>query len=65
MRLADQFHETISATRTPAGLDELARKLWLAHGEGLIDDADAEALSAAVEARPGPPSPAKARQRAP
>ncbi len=30
--------------------DELARKLWRAHAEGHISDADAEALSEAIEA---------------
>jgi len=49
--MLDQFLEAIAGARTTAGLDDLARKLWLAHGEGHIPDADAEAVSAAVEAR--------------
>jgi hypothetical protein len=49
--LADQFLEAIDGARTGAALDELARKLWRAHAEGLIADAEAEAISEAVEAR--------------
>ena len=51
MSLADQFLEAAVSGRTPAVLDELARKLWRAHAEGQIEDADAEACSAAIEAR--------------
>ena len=49
--LADQFLEAADGARTPAVLDELARKLWRAHAERQIDDADAEAISEAIEAR--------------
>ena len=49
--LADQFLEAAAGVRTSAGLDDLARKLWRAHGEGHIADADAEAVSEALEAR--------------
>jgi hypothetical protein len=49
--LADQFLEAVSGARTASGLDELARKLWRAHDEGLIADAAAEPLSEAIEAR--------------
>ena len=49
--LADQFLEAADGARTPAVLDELARKLWRAHVEGQIADADAEAVSEAIEAR--------------
>jgi hypothetical protein len=49
--LADQFLEVAAGVRTAAGLDELARKLWRAHAEGHLADADAEAISKAVEAR--------------
>jgi hypothetical protein len=49
--MLDQFLEAVAGARTAAGLDDLARKLWLAHGEQLVDDADAEAIGAAVEAR--------------
>ena len=48
--LADQFLEAAAAPHA-AVLDELARKLWRAHAERQIDDADAEALSEAIEAR--------------
>ena len=41
--LGEQIRHAITAARTVAGLDELARKLWRAHGEGCIADADAEA----------------------
>ena len=51
--LADQFLEAAAARRTPAVLDELARKLWRAHAEGQIHDADAEAIS---RGHRGPPS---------
>ena len=49
--LADQFLEAAGGARTGAALDELARKLWRAHAEGHIADADAEALSESIEAR--------------
>ena len=49
--LADQFLEAAAGARTGAGLDELVRKLWRAHEEGHLADAEAEAISEAVEAR--------------
>jgi hypothetical protein len=49
--LADQFLEAAAGARTGAALDELARKLWRAHAEGLMADAEAEAIGEAVEAR--------------
>ena len=49
--LADQFVEAADGARTPAVLDDLARKLWRAHAERQIEDADAEAISGAIEAR--------------
>jgi hypothetical protein len=49
--MLDQFLEAAAVARTAAGLDELARKLWRAHGEQLVDDAGAEAIGAAVQAR--------------
>ena len=49
--LADQFLEAADGARTAAALDEFARKLWRAHAEGCIADADAEAASEA----PGSP----------
>jgi hypothetical protein len=51
MPLANQIHEAVARVRTSAGLDELARKLWRAHAEGLMADAEAEAIGEAVEAR--------------
>ena len=49
--LANQFHEAVAAARNTAALDNTARLLWRAHAEGQIDDADAEAVSWAVQAR--------------
>jgi hypothetical protein len=49
--LANQFLEAAGGARTGAALDELARKLWRAHGEGHIAEADAEAFSESIEAR--------------
>ena len=49
--LANQFIEAADGARTPAVLDELARKLWRAHAERQIEDADAETISVVVEAR--------------
>jgi hypothetical protein len=51
MPLADQFLNAARAARAPSRLDELARKLWRAHAEGQLDEADAQAISEAVEAR--------------
>ena len=48
--LADQFLEAITGARTAAALDKLARKLWRAHGEGHIAEAEAQALSESIEA---------------
>ena len=49
--LADQFLEAAAGSRTAAGLDELAHKLWRAHAEGRVADADADAVSRGIEAR--------------
>ena len=51
MTLADQFLEAAGGARNSAALDELARKIWRAHGEGCLAGADAEAASEAVQAR--------------
>jgi helix-turn-helix protein len=51
MSLSDQFLEAAAGARAGAAVDELARKLWRAHSEGHLTDADAEAVSAAVQAR--------------
>ncbi len=49
--LADQFHTAASRARTTASLDETARQLWRAHAEAQIPDAEAGAISEAIEAR--------------
>jgi biotin operon repressor len=49
--LAEQFLAAAAGVRTPAALDELARKLWRAHAQGNVTDANAEAVSEALEAR--------------
>jgi hypothetical protein len=49
--LAEQFHVAASRARTIVSLDETARLLWRAHAEAQILDADAEAISEAIEAR--------------
>jgi hypothetical protein len=49
--LADQFLAAAAAVRTLGAADELARKLWRAHAEGLIADGEAQAIGEAVEAR--------------
>jgi len=49
--LADQFLDAATGARTTAALDETARLLWRAHGEGHLDEAEAKALSEAIEAR--------------
>ena len=49
--LAEQFHATASKARSTAALDETARLIWRAHAEAQILDAEAEAISEAIEAR--------------
>jgi hypothetical protein len=49
--LAEQFHVAAARARTNAALDETARLLWRAHAEAQIPDADAEAISEAIETR--------------
>jgi AraC-like DNA-binding protein len=49
--LADQFHSAASRARKTASLDETARLLWRANAEAQILDAEAEAISEAIEAR--------------
>ena len=49
--LADQFLEALTGTRTGAALDGSPAKLWRAHEERHLADAEAEAISEAVEAR--------------
>ena len=49
--LADHFLEAAAGARNSSALDETARLLWAAHGEGHLTDAEAKALSEAIEAR--------------
>ena len=49
--LAHQFHDAAMAARTTATADELAHKLWRAHAEGHLADAEAQAISLALQAR--------------
>ena len=53
--LAQHFHTAVAAARTGPELDELARGLWRAHAEGRLADADAQALSEAIECPQGRP----------
>jgi hypothetical protein len=54
--LAGEFSERrTNGARTAAVVDELARKLGRAQGEGHMTDADAEVLSESIEARSGHP----------
>lgn len=50
-QLAEQLATAITTARTTATLDNTARLIWRALSEALIDDADAERLSIATEAR--------------
>lgn len=49
--LAEQFLAAAVGARNGTALDEIARLTWRAHGEGHLADADAEAISAAAQAR--------------
>ena len=49
--LADQFLEAAAAARTGSAVDEVSRLLWRAHAEHKISDADAKAISEAVQTR--------------
>ncbi len=49
--LADQFLAAAAGARNSTALDETSRLLWRAHAEGHIADADAEAVSEALQAR--------------
>ena len=51
--LAEQFHAAAAAAKTTAAVDEIARLTWRAHAEGHILDAEAEAISEAVQAPQG------------
>jgi CRP-like cAMP-binding protein len=49
--LAEHFRTAAVVARTTASLDETARLTWRAHAEAQILDAEAEAISEAIEAR--------------
>ena len=49
--LADQFTAAAAAARNTAAVDEIARLTWRAHAEGQLADAEAEAVSEALQAR--------------
>ena len=49
--LAEQFLAAAAGRARPLSLDETARLLWRAHAEAQIPDAEAEAISEAIEAR--------------
>jgi hypothetical protein len=67
--LAEQFTAAAAAARNTAAVDEVARLTWRAHSEGQLTDADAEAVTMALQARravfgrPSPPRPAIALLR--
>jgi len=49
--LADQFLDAAASARNATALDDISRLTWHAHSEGCLIDADAEAISAALQAR--------------
>jgi Helix-turn-helix domain len=49
--LAEHIRTAVAGARTNAALDETARLLWRAHAEAQIPDAEAGAISEAIEAR--------------
>ena len=49
--LAEQFHAAAAAARNTAAVDEIARLTWRAHAEGQLVDAEAEAISEALQGR--------------
>jgi hypothetical protein len=49
--LADQFTAAAAAARNTHAVDEIARLTWRAHAEGQLQDAEAEAISASLQAR--------------
>lgn len=49
--LAHQFLEAAGAAPNSSALDEIARKLWIAHGESQLSDPEASAISEAIQAR--------------
>ena len=51
MPIANQFLEAAASGRTSTVLDAIARITWRAHAEGQLTDAEAEAISEALQAR--------------
>ncbi len=49
--LVEQFNAAAAAARNTAAVDEISRLTWRAHAEGQLQDAEAEAVSAALQAR--------------
>ena len=49
--LAEHFLVAAAGARNSTALDEIARLTWRAHGEGHLADADAEAVSEALQTR--------------
>ena len=49
--LAAQFTAAAAAAKNTHAVDEVARQTWRAHAEGQLADAEAEAVSAALQAR--------------
>jgi hypothetical protein len=51
MPLADQFLAAAAAASSTRASDELAAKLWKAHGEGCLSDPEASAIIEVIEGR--------------
>jgi len=49
--LAEQFQAAAAAARNTHAVDEVARLTWRAHAEGQLQDAEAEAVSEALQGR--------------
>jgi hypothetical protein len=49
--LTDQFQAAAAAARNTHAVDEIARLTWRAHAEGQLQDAEAHAVSEALQAR--------------
>jgi hypothetical protein len=49
--LAEQFTAAAAAARNTHAVDEIARLTWRAHAEGQLHDAEAEAISEALQGR--------------
>jgi hypothetical protein len=47
--LAEQFTTAAAAARNTAAVDEIARLTWRAHAEGQLHDAEAAAISEALQ----------------